>query len=193
MKRILSVLLAVVVLLCLVGCKNKEEQQSTDNNGVYDLLACMNQGKIPEAEYVLGTTPEKIKTDFNYGAESDGHEHDIYVYEGLNSSYLVVEDFYYYFVNGEEEKGISSIVCFSTAFGTEVNGFDTKKDVKNRFSSVNFEEREISSRQAYFVPHEVENWSALTCKTDNRRIDFIFQEDILVAINLVDTENWDLT
>lgn len=193
MKRYLSVFIIIVILLCFAACK-KGENTTTDNSGdSYNLIECMNQGKIPEAEYMLGTDPEKIKTDYNYGKEAEGHDHDIYFHERTNSSYLVVEDFYYYYENGEEKDGISSIVCFSTAYGTEVNGFDTKDDIKKRFSSVTFEEREISSQQAYFVPHEIENWSALTCKTDNRRIDFIFQDDMLVAINLVDTENWTLT
>lgn len=198
MKRILCLILALLLVFSLSACKKqKEETPSDPAENTYDLVECMNQGKLPEAEYLLGTDPEKIKTDYNYYGENSSdehsHDHEIYMRENPNSTNIVVGDYYYYFVNGQESKGISSIVCFGTAFGTEVNGFETKDDIKKKFSTVEFTEREISSLQAYFIPGEVENCTALTCKTENRRIDFVFMEETLIAINLVDTENWTLT
>lgn len=198
MKRILCLTLTLLMVFSLSACKKEnQETPTTPTNNTYDLVECMNQGKIPEAEYVLGVDPEKIKKDYNYYGEETTdeftHEHEIYVRENPNSTNIVVGDFYYYHVNGQEDKGISSIVCFGTAFGVEVNGFDTKQDIIKKFSSVEFEERELSSLQAYFIPGEVENCTALTCKTETRRIDFVFMEDTLIAINLVDTENWTLT
>ncbi len=186
MKRFLCSILVIIVMLGFVGCKKGDKNnQSGQNNDLYNLTECMNQGKIPEAEYTLGVNPQKII--------DDGKDEEVYFSEGPNSCSIVVGDYYYYYEKGAESKGISSIVCFSTAFGVEVNGYDSKSDIKNKFSSVTFEEREISSSQAYFVPHQIENWSALTCKTDTKRIDFVFQDETLVAINLVDTANWTLT
>lgn len=196
MKRFLCLALTLLMIFSLSACKKEAaETPSEPTNDTYDLAECMNQGKIPESEYTLGVDPEKIKNDYNYYAEpAEGqHEHDIYVRENPNSTSVVVGDFYYYYVNGQESKGISSIVCFGTAFGVEVNGFDTKEDIKKKFSSVEFTEREISSLEAYFVPGEVENCTALTCKTDTHRIDFVFMEETLIAINLIDTVNWTLT
>ncbi len=196
MKRLLCLILALLMVLSLASCKKDGDDVSSDQgNSTYDLVACMNQGKIPEATYVLGVDPEKIKNDYNYYEEAEEHtqEHEIYVRENPNSTNIVVGDYYYYYVNGEEDKGISSIVSFSTAFGTEVHGFETKQDIIEKFNSVVFEERELTSLQAYFIPGEVENCTALTCKTENRRIDFVFMEDSLIAINLVDTENWTLS
>ena len=194
MKRTVALILALLLLFSLSACKkenNKTPDEPTPN--VYDLNECMKEGKIPELKYSLGTNPETIKKDFEGVTEQDGEEIELYINENPNSTNIVVGDYYYYYVNGSEDKGISSIISFSTAFGVEVNGFDTKQDIKNRFSGIEFEERKLTSLQAYFIPGEVENCTALTCKTDNRRIDFIFMDEALIAINLIDTENWTLS
>ncbi len=196
MKRFLCLILSLLMVFSLSACKKKnDETPSTPTNNAYDLIECMKGGKIPELKYTLGVDPETIKNDYKFYEENENasEENEIYVNENPNSTNIVVGDYYYYYVNGQESKGISSIVCFSTAFGTEVNSFDTKQDIKKKFENVEFEERELTSLQAYFIPGEVENCSALTCKTENRRIDFIFMEETLIAINLVDTENWTLT
>ncbi len=196
MKKFLSLSLAFLMVLSLSACKkDKDKTPSEPTSSTYDLVECMKQGKIPELKYTLGVDPETIKNDYKFYEESEiaNEENEIYVNENTNSTNIVVGDYYYYYVNGQQSKGISSIVCFSTAFGIEVNGFDTKDDIKKKFEGVEFTEREITSLQAYFIPGEVENCSALTCYSENRRIDFVFMDEMLIAINLVDTENWTLT
>lgn len=193
MKKIICLFLALLLVFSLSACKEKGDIENTPETNVYDLKECMKQGKIPELKYILGTNPETIKKDFEGVTEQDGEEVELYINENPNSTNIGVGNNYYYYVNGSEEKGISSILSFDTAFGIEVNGFDTKKDIKNKFTTVEFTERQLTSLQAYFIPGEVENCSALTCEIDNRRIDFIFMDETLIAINLVDTENWTLT
>ena len=194
MKRFLCLSLVFLIALSLSACKKEKEKiPSEPTNNTYDLVECMKQGKIPELKYTLGTSPETIKKDFEGVTEQDGEEIELYINENPNSTNIVAGNYYYYYVNGSEDMGISSIVSFSTAFGVEVNGFETKQDIIKKFSTVDFEDRELSSLQAYFIPGEIENCSALTCKTDNRRIDFIFIEETLIAINLLDTENWTLS
>lgn len=193
MKKIICLCLAVLLIFSLAACKGKEVVDDANDANVYDLNECMKQGKIPEIKYSLGTNPETIKKDFEGVTEQNGEEVELYINENPNSTNISVANNYYYYVNGSEDKGISSILSFDTAFGVEVNGFDTKEDIKNKFTTVEFTERQLTSLQAYFIPGEVEDCSALTCKTENRRIDFIFMGETLIAINLVDTENWTLT
>lgn len=193
MKRIICLVLALLLVFSLSACKGKEVTNDDPNTNVYDLNECMKQGKIPELKYTLGTNPETIKKDFEGVTEQNGEEIELYINENPNSINIVVGDYYYYYVRGAEDKGVSSIVSFTTAFGVEVHGFDTKDDIKKRFTTVEFTERALTSLDAYFIPGEVDNCTALTCETDNRRIDFIFMEETLIAVNMVDTENWTLT
>ena len=61
------------------------------------------------------------------------------------------------------------------------------------FEGIIFEERELTNMQVYFIPYEVEGAKALTFSEGDRKIDFVFMSDILIAINLYDTSVWSLS
>ena len=196
MKRTICFLLALLMVILFVGCKKKDttpQQQTEPTEEVYDLVECMKNGKIPELKYTLGTAADTIKNDYHYDKVLPEEQLELVINENPNSINISVGDYYFYYEREKEDKGISSIVAFTTAFGVEVQGFETKASLQKKFSKTTFTERKLTSLEAYFIPGEVENCSALTCESDNRRIDFIFMDETLIAINLVDTENWTLT
>ncbi len=200
MKRLTALVLCLVFLFSLCSCKvNKEQPESAPSEAGYNLSQILKEGKIPGTNYALFTLPETIKTENHYGEHVDGeqlHDHEdgngLFVEEGNRSVKLSLNADCYYYEKGKEDKGISSIVVFNDVLDLLI-GTSTSNDVKINFEGIVFEERELTNMQVYFIPYEVEGAKALTFSEGNRKIDFIFMSDILIAINLYDTSVWSLS
>lgn len=192
MKKTVALLLCVICVFMFAGCKKeKEPEVITPVFETVDLKAEMEKGAIPEVKYPLGTSFDMIKVDYKMDSDEDNHD----AYEAQQSrSYFISADFvYYYSEKDKKEDGVSSLVCFDTAFGIQVGSEQTKNDVKKAFPSVEFTEKEVKSKELYFTELTFDNASVLTYTTGKYRVDFIFVDDGLMAINLIDTENWTLT
>lgn len=196
MKKIISLLLALSLLVCFAGCKEKEIQKEDENEkDLYNLSTYLRNGEIPEAEFKLGTSVQYIKdtyAEMEPDEAEPGHYHaDIYEIEGNRSDCLQVGEIMYYYEKGTDT--VSSIVCLVNGFGFEVSELTGKTDVIKAFPSYKYTEREAANSELYFIPSEMENCTVITYTEGNRRLDFFFQEDNLIGINLVDTEKWTLT
>ncbi len=200
MKKLTALLLCLVFVLSLGGCKSKpEESQNNESGSAYNLSEILKSGKIPDTKYALFTAVDTIKTENHYGEEIVGeqvHDHSdgngLFVEEGNRSVKMSLDADCYYYEKGEEDKGISSIVAFNDVLGLLI-GTSTSNDVRIAFNDVTFEERELSNMQVYFFPYEVTGAKALTFTEGDRKIDFVFMEDMLIAINLYDTSVWSLS
>ncbi len=195
MKRILALVLCFAMLFALSGCagkKNPDAEKPAELTAVQQMLA---NRKIVDGEYALYTSPDKIKNDFKYGEEHEdaddahGSESNIYVEDLGNTTRITAATTQYYYDNGEEDDGITSIVSFDSVYGLDC-GLATVDDVKVTFRDTEFSERALTSKQIYFIPFELENCKALSAQLDNIRIDFVFVDNVLVGINLLDTEKW---
>ncbi|MBQ7106443.1 MAG: hypothetical protein IJN93_02880 [Clostridia bacterium] len=196
MKKLLALLLAFVCIFCFVGCKSTEEQEKDDVvSNLYNLNEYISSGKIPEAEFTIGTSVQSIKDKYAHADEeesNDGHYHaEIYEIEGNKSDALQVGEIMYYYEKGADK--VSSIVCLVSGFGFEVSELTGKNDIIKAFPSYKYTTRDVASSELYFIPGELENCTAITYQEGSRRLDFFFQEDNLIGINLVDTESWTLT
>lgn len=196
MKKLLALLMALVCIVCFVGCKEKENDDKKDVvSNLYNLSEYISAGEIPEAEFKLGTSVQSIKDAYAHTdeeGEDDGHYHaDIYEIEGNRSDALQVGEIMYYYEKGADK--VSSIVCLVSGFGFEVSELTGKNDIIKAFPSYKYTTRDVTSTELYFIPGEMENCTVITYTEGNRRLDFFFQEDNLIGINLVDTENWTLT
>ncbi len=196
MKKLLALSLALACVFCFVGCKGTEDKEKDDMvSNLYNLDEYISLGEIPEAEFALGTAVQSIKDQYAHSDEEeadDGHYHaDIYEIEGNKSDALQVGEIMYYYEKGADS--VSSIVCLVSGFGFEVSEITGKNDIIKAFPSYEYTERVVTSAELYFIPGEMENCTAITYKNGAKRLDFFFQEDNLIGINLVDTENWTLT
>lgn len=200
MKRLTVLALCFVFLFSLCGCnEGKKQSENTPSGAQYNLSQILKEGKIPGTKYALFTLPDTIKTENHYGEHIEGeqlHDHEdgngLFVEEGNRSVKLSLDADCYYYEKGKEDKGISSIVVFNDALDLFI-GTSTLNDVKMNFEGIIFEERELTNMQVYFIPYEVEGAKALTFSEGDRKIDFVFMSDILIAINLYDTSVWSLS
>lgn len=198
MRKLLAVFLSVSCLLLICGCKsNKKDNTSSPAEAENKIEQILINGKIQGTDYALGTSVEQIKTDTKYG-EIDAQEgthnsgNELFIVAEEKATRLVYNSCYYYYENGKEDKGISSIVSFVSIDGLEC-GQSGPDEVRVAFSSVQFEQRNITADDVYFVSAPLENCFALSYSKDSRRIDFVFSDGVLIAINLIDTENWSLS
>ena len=196
MKKFIAIISVAALLFCFAGCKKDVDTPDTSSavSAVkYDLDAVLSSGEIPGVKYNLGVAVNQILADANYDPDADVHDHDegVTITENENNIRLSYLTSYYYYEPQKEENGISSIVDFGTPFDFEI-GTTAPDVVKSEFAGVEFTERELTSRQVYFIPMEINDCTALTYQKDNRRIDFVFQNDVLIAVNLVDTDNWSI-
>lgn len=198
MKKLTALLLSVCMLFVLCACGgNKDNTDSTSSNTqTIDLVALMKQGKIPEAEFTIGTPVDTILNSQSTDEETtdDGHNHeDIMFEEGNRSNSISLEGVKYYYEKEKESSGISSIVCQFNAYGFEISEITGKSDVINTFSGIEYTEHTATNDEIYFLPFEIEDCEVLTYTADNFRLDFFFVDNSLLAVNLVDTTLWTLT
>lgn len=194
MKRLSIVFLALLLIFTMVGCKTKDDKNTSSNQPTdrYNLSEYMKSGRIPEADYSIGTAIDVVLSHNDGQADDKEADTDAEIYEitGNRSTYVPVEDYLYYFENGKREEGVSSIVSQGKAFGFEVGAFTSKSDVIEAFPSYKYTERSLNNNQIYFVPFELEGSIAVTYEIENWRLDFIFYEGSLFAVNLVNADKW---
>ncbi len=200
MRKIIALTLCLVFVLSLCGCKgNTEQPQGGETSGTYSLTEILKDGKIPGTKYALFTSPELIKRENHYGEKIEGeqlHDHSdgngLFVDEGNRSVKMSLNADCYYYEKDEADKGISSIAVFNDVLGLFI-GISTSNDVKMMFKDTAFEERDLTNEQVYYIPYEVNGAKALTFSEGDRKIDFVFMEDLLITINLYDTSVWSLS
>ena len=197
MKRLIAVIGSLCWLFVLAACGgDKDNTHSTPlGQSSVDLAALMKQGKVPEAEFTIGTAVDTILNSHTDDEETvdDGHGHDeIMVEEGNRSCSISIDGVRYYYEKSKEESGVSSIVCQFNAYGFEVSEITGKSDVINAFPNMEYTEHIATNAEIYFLPFEMEDCVVITYSVDNFRLDFFFVDNSLLAVNLVDTNLWTL-
>ncbi len=187
MKKVLSLILCAMILLCVCGCKEQKPQDVNTGNGI-DLENVLSDGKIPELAVRLGMSADDVKTLHNYDKNAVG-ETGFYIFEEDDATYFQTETAAYYYLNDKKSKGISAIVALTSACGFTLNAFETPADVKNAFPNIKFTEGEVTKEDKYFLVGG-DKFTKLSFQKGNRRIDFVFYENQLNTVILLDTENW---
>lgn len=187
MKRILSLILCVALLFCFAGCKEEKPKNVNTGNGV-DLEKVVTEGKIPELAVRLGMSADDVKTLHNYDKNAVG-ETGFYIFEEEDATYFQTETAAYYYLNDKKSKGISAIVALTSACGLTLNAFETPNDVKAAFPNIEFTEGEVTKEDKYFLVGG-DAFTKLSFEKGSHRIDFVFYENQLNTVILLDTENW---
>ncbi len=191
MKRIIALLCAAILVFTLVGCgENKKDEGYS-----VDIEYFLKTGQVKEAEFALGTPIKDIEKQIEKHMNEENANlcqgEEIVLVEGTDYNYYNAPDFYYYYNVGNEEKGISCIVGFTDIYGFSV-GQTGEYTVKTALEQ---EKLEVTADIAdedefFFMPFSIENCRKLTCSIDNNVLVFYFENDVLIAGVIYNTENW---
>ena len=194
MKKVIALLLTLSLLFCFAGC-----DKNNDNNGSgygIDINYYIGVGQISEAKYGIGLNPDEIENDAeNQSGEhnhegGDGHEGIISYEDYQGKEAYIVDGFYYCFETGEEQNGISCIIGTDTVYGFTA-GVATKFEINEAISGLSPETKVSGEEDFFYMPFAMENVDTLICKNGKNVLKFYFEEDILIAACVYDSEKWE--
>lgn len=185
MKRLLSLVLAFVMIFIFAACKDNEGKK--DSNSI-DIEYYANLGQMPECEYSLGESVSKINDELSKQFESSDIEEMVYnVSENGNRVLIDNGQFKYYYLKENEADGISYIVSFDTAFGFEIGTLIV--EVKDALSDFEYKTAEISKDNVFFLFGSPDG-SVITCEFEENTVMFVFENNALCATALYKTSDW---
>lgn len=192
MKKTVCLILVLLFCVLAASCGKKEEKKTPEINLEY----YAKFGEIPEVPCKLGTDPKTLKSELSKTDEesetTDGDtktgENAYMVTEGEET--VSIQNGIYVFCYGKdrEDKGISYIVDFSTAYGFEQGTIISQ--IKKKLDPYPYTERKASQDELFAMFGEVDR-DILEYRFDNRTLLFVFEENALVATILYDTTLWD--
>jgi len=189
MKRFITVIISILLVLSLCACGEKDT--NSDGNSV-DLEYHVKLGQIPECEFALGDSVDKIKEHYSSEQESaeehSDHSHDIYeIIEGEKTVLIDCGTYGYYYVKDNEADGISFIVSYEDAFGFEMGALVT--DIEKSLSGLKYTEEDANEENTFFMMGT--SGSVLKCNISDYTLMFVFDNDALCATALYVTEDWE--
>lgn len=187
MKRILSLVLSLLLVFGLVGCKDEE---NTEENSI-DIEYYANLGQIPESEYILGDTGDTIKAALEEkqkeSEENDGH-YFFTVQEGENNVLITDGTYEYYYKKAAPEKGIVYMVSYTDAYGFKLG--DVVLEVEKALKDYGVKEESVTAENAFFYMGNYENSTLLRATFEKNTVMFIFEDNALCATVIYSNENW---
>lgn len=202
MKRVLAVILCLALLL-LAGCSGGSDK---DNSSSEEGNTIVSSGKIEGIDFGLGADVTTVKQHYSALAEEykqnhtgeDGHNHgeedEHFAYydftEKTDYSIIDIADARFYYLNGQEDKGIAAIATDSAAFGF-TPGVTTKYEVEEATEKEG-ETLNATEAELVFLAVRQEDVILLRYEYDNYRLDYYFYDNMLITTVLSDTDVWRL-
>lgn len=192
MKRIVAIILSVLLMLSLTACKHGG---SGEDGYSVDISYYLSAGQIKEAQFMLGASLESINKEMSKHTadehSGDGHDDAIVFVEDYEYSFYSTAEFDYYYRNDKADKGISCIVGNADIYGFSV-GQSGLYEVKSalELEKLNPVEGKAKSNEFFFLMVSLDDCKKLTCVKDNKELVFYFENDILIAGVLYNTDNW---
>ncbi len=198
MKKLFCLSLCLILCLSLSACGKKENNK---NSNAADLEYYARIGKMPEAEYMLGTDVDKIKDELSKRLEEENkkhqddpnhtHDHDeneffFEVFEGEKNVLLDNGHISYYYTKAKKDKGISYIVNYDTAYGFPLG--TVVSEIKSAYPDFEFEEFPLDSSSTFFADYIMDG-TVLYTPFEGNVISFVFQNNELFATTICN-ENW---
>lgn len=197
MKKFISILLVIGLMFTFCACsKDGDNKQNKVDLEYYAKL-----GQMPEAKYTLGEDPDtvidglnKLKEKAEAEHEEDpthnhGHDEQEFFFEIVQGEKNVLLDngnICYYFNKANEDKGISYIVNYDTAFGFPLG--TVILEVKNALGDIKLTEEPLTEENAFFTSFVLDG-TVLKAEFPNATIIFVFQENELFATAIYNS-NW---
>lgn len=190
MKKLFCLSLCLILCFSLSACGKKDNNKNSD---AADLEYYARIGRMPEAEYMLGTDVDKVKNELSKRLEEENkkhkddpdhaHNHDedeffFEIYEGDKNVLLDNGHISYYYTKANKDMGISYIVNYDTAFGFPLG--TVISEIKAAYPELEFTEVPLDSDSAFFADY-VMNGTVLVAPFDENVISFVFQNNELFA------------
>ncbi|HHW46028.1 MAG TPA: hypothetical protein GXX17_03840 [Clostridiales bacterium] len=204
LKKYVAVLFALILVLGIAGCNNKNTETSSDITSsrvehTVDVAYLAGKGQIPELPVKLGNSVDMVEVLYSQESSvtettEDGFDdHDdvqLEIVKGEKTVKIAAGAANYYYLKENEENGISVLVNFDKSYDFEV-GIAMIDDIRNAVEgegtlSVPTEE------EMFFFPVAPDNCQKLSYEIGAYRLDFYFVDDFLAATVLTDTVNWKL-
>lgn len=176
MKKILSAVLCLIMVLPLIACSQ------TKNNKVkhdVDIEYYAKIGKISDVDYKIGEDVADVKSTLEQTVDDHG-ESNYFDYE--SGEYTVMTDgaVCACYKTADESIGITHIVKYGDAYGFSVGAVSTQ--VRDVMSAAGYDsaEREAKKGELFFLPAGAD-MTVLEYKIKNYTLLFVFQEHALSA------------
>jgi len=198
MKKIVSIILCFVFIFGLAACG----KEKVSNNSNIDLEYYAKLGKMPETDFTLGDDIDEVikkltdkQEQFDNEHEEDlDHSHDhnqadfiFNVTEGKKNVLIDNGAINYYYNKDNKKNGISFIVNYDTAFEFEIGTLIS--EVEENLTGYELTEEEPNEEEIFFVSY-ITDASVLKTRINDVAIIFVFQENMLFATAMYDTNNW---
>lgn len=202
MKKYICLVLSLVFIFSLVGCKDKENK---GGNTQYTVAEYAVKGEIPELDFKLGEDPKTVEKHYSdivasqdaahseEETEDGAHDHpelEVPFYdvaEGERSVRIATDTVSYFYEKEKASKGISVISVQETAYGF-TPGSTTKYEVEYAIEEKGKTLDATEDDMYFIIP--TENCVILRYTFEKYKLDFYFSDNTLVATVLTDTENW---
>lgn len=206
MKRVLSVLLVVLMLVSLCACTKNEQKSEVENHNTKEvnntnIAGFVEKGVLDFSEVAIGMTVSDAIEKFHQEADmEDGTkvllgEYFYGSYKGLkarelNNDIYDISNYtnttFIYDLNNENN-GIIAITCVCDVYGFQ-NGITMSEDVVNSLGSA--KERDASENELYFLPVRPEA-KAMDYTFGKNKVTFYFVDDFLIATVISSAEHYD--
>lgn len=182
MKKHLSLVIALVIMLCLTACtgnKSKTDGETVDVKYYADL------GQINGVDYKLGDSVETVKQKLEAAAQSSSSEDEEgFFYDYQSGDYTVLTDgtVCCCYKTEKPEDGITHIVKYGEAYGFKQGSVSI--EVSDAMSKAGFstKERDAASGELFFLPSGTgSSYSVLQYDFNKNSVLFVFDENTLSA------------
>lgn len=123
MKKLLSVILALVLVLALfTACEKVDHKENlTSSKQTVELANLASNGKIPEMQFGIGAKVDEVKKYYNDQFENDPFAMELVEYEVGEYTKLDLGAYAYYYETNNLEGGIVGVTAVDSAFGFAMN------------------------------------------------------------------------
>ncbi len=201
MKKLLSLVLCLLLLLCFSACSKTEEGDASSapsEDLSASVEAAVSEGRLPEAKFSLGTEISELKEYYNElekqmeeNHREDGHMYSdedmlLAISEGTLSVTYEIGNEKYYYEKAKKSKGVAVVCSLADAFG--IKHGTSKAEVEAKLSGLELKSVTAGEDELYFLP--LSEALILRYKKGNHTLDFYFSNNELVATVLRNTDNW---
>lgn len=197
MKKTVCLLLALMFVFLISGCKEKKEEKKQYTTDV-DVEYYANLGQMPEIkDYKLGYSVEDMLSEFAAlesaaSEEVEAHSHDAFFYfinEGKEFTSISTSNAEFCYKNNNREDGISCILSLDGAYGFSKDSIII--EVKEALSDYKVKEETVGEEGLPFMP-VIKNADCLTYTFEKNKVTFVFVENALCATAIYNADEWSL-
>lgn len=197
MKKLILVVLTLLLVISVTACSGENSEISDVTEEKCDITSYLNDGILSNAEFTIGSPISSLEEKY---IALSGKEHSEYIgeneeevfdkIEGFTSFHYVFNDCLYYYRKTKADLGVGYIVTFSDTLGFSV-GESTLTDVKSSVTPKLKQKTADENEDLFFFDYlSFDNAQILYAEKDGKVLNFIFSDDILIAVAIYDTAIW---